>query len=182
MVPTDPPPGALTRAEIEEFWDSWLDINRKVEAAGDWRPMAEWYAAAMTHLVAKLTPETFPLNRFHFVNVYELYDAPRPVGAHPALALEDHFGLRRTNGSPKPAFHVLRSIIAGELALDLASVPAATPPAYWKLARWGRGLHARLAGLPASTAAAEPLVLETVVPALAHDPAHAPAGEQAARP
>ncbi|MEP9364050.1 hypothetical protein ABLE68_13865 [Nocardioides sp. CN2-186] len=39
----------LTRAEIEEFWATWLDINRKVEATGDWRPMAEWYAEDATY-------------------------------------------------------------------------------------------------------------------------------------
>lgn len=39
----------LTRAEIEEFWDSWLDINRRAEASGDWRPMAEWYAEDATY-------------------------------------------------------------------------------------------------------------------------------------
>ena len=40
---------ALTRAEIEEFWDSWLDINRKAETSGDWRVMAEWYAEDATY-------------------------------------------------------------------------------------------------------------------------------------
>lgn len=40
---TDPTP-ALTRAEIEEFWDSWLDINRQAERTGDWRVMADHYA------------------------------------------------------------------------------------------------------------------------------------------
>ncbi len=39
----------LTRAEIEEFWETWLDINRKAEASGDWRPMAEWYAEDATY-------------------------------------------------------------------------------------------------------------------------------------
>ena len=39
----------LSRAEIEEFWATWLDINRKVEASGDWRPMAEWYAEDATY-------------------------------------------------------------------------------------------------------------------------------------
>ena len=34
----------LTRAEIDEFWESWLQVNRDCEATGDWRPMAEWYA------------------------------------------------------------------------------------------------------------------------------------------
>jgi hypothetical protein len=40
---------ALTRTEIEEFWDSWLDINRRAEASGDWRVMAEWYAEDATY-------------------------------------------------------------------------------------------------------------------------------------
>uniref|UniRef100_UPI001C7FB479 hypothetical protein n=1 Tax=Nocardioides pelophilus TaxID=2172019 RepID=UPI001C7FB479 len=35
---------SLTRAEIEEFWDSWLAINREAERTGDWRVMADWYA------------------------------------------------------------------------------------------------------------------------------------------
>jgi hypothetical protein len=47
---------ALSRAEIEEFWDSWLDINRKAEASGDWRVMAEWYAEDATY-GWMLTPE-----------------------------------------------------------------------------------------------------------------------------
>jgi hypothetical protein len=43
MVSTSPTAG-LSRAEIEEFWDSWLAINREAERTGDWRVMAEWYA------------------------------------------------------------------------------------------------------------------------------------------
>lgn len=39
----------LTRVEIEEFWESWLDINRKAEQSGDWRVMAEWYAEDATY-------------------------------------------------------------------------------------------------------------------------------------
>lgn len=35
---------SLTRAEIEEFWESWLEINREAERTGDWRVMAEAYA------------------------------------------------------------------------------------------------------------------------------------------
>ena len=41
--------GDLTRAEIEEFWDSWLAINREAERTGDWRVMAEWYAEDATY-------------------------------------------------------------------------------------------------------------------------------------
>jgi hypothetical protein len=39
----------LTRAEIEEFWETWLDINREAERSGDWRVMAEWYAEDATY-------------------------------------------------------------------------------------------------------------------------------------
>ena len=39
----------LSRAELEEFWDSWLAINRRAEESGDWRVMAEWYAEDATY-------------------------------------------------------------------------------------------------------------------------------------
>jgi hypothetical protein len=34
----------FNRAELEEFWESWLEINREAERTGDWRVMAEHYA------------------------------------------------------------------------------------------------------------------------------------------
>ncbi|WKN47417.1 hypothetical protein [Nocardioides sp. Arc9.136] len=34
----------LTRAELEEFWDGWLAVNREAERLGDWRVLAEEYA------------------------------------------------------------------------------------------------------------------------------------------
>ena len=39
----------LSRAEIEEFWESWLDVNRRAETSGDWRIMADWYAEDATY-------------------------------------------------------------------------------------------------------------------------------------
>ena len=47
---------SLTRDEIEEFWETWLDINRQAEKSGDWRVMAEWYAEDATY-GWMLTPE-----------------------------------------------------------------------------------------------------------------------------
>ena len=47
---------SLTRAEIEEFWESWLDVNRQAERSGDWRVMADWYAEDATY-GWMLTPE-----------------------------------------------------------------------------------------------------------------------------
>ena len=40
---------SITRAEIEEFWDSWLEVNRKAEEIGDWTILAEWYAEDATY-------------------------------------------------------------------------------------------------------------------------------------
>jgi hypothetical protein len=40
---------SLTRAEIEEFWGSWLEVNRAAERIGDWRIMADWYAEDATY-------------------------------------------------------------------------------------------------------------------------------------
>jgi hypothetical protein len=40
---------SLTRAEIEEFWETWLQVNRDAEKSGDWRVMADWYAEDATY-------------------------------------------------------------------------------------------------------------------------------------
>jgi hypothetical protein len=40
---------SLTRAEIDEFWETWLEVNREAERIGDWRIMAEWYAEDATY-------------------------------------------------------------------------------------------------------------------------------------
>ena len=40
---------SFTRMEIEEFWDSWLEVNRKAEEIGDWSILAEWYAEDATY-------------------------------------------------------------------------------------------------------------------------------------
>lgn len=40
---------SLTRAEIDEFWENWLQANRDVEQTGDWRPLAEWFAEDATY-------------------------------------------------------------------------------------------------------------------------------------
>ena len=39
----------LSRSEIEEFWDSWLAINRKAEKIRDWRIVADHYALDGTY-------------------------------------------------------------------------------------------------------------------------------------
>jgi hypothetical protein len=40
---------SLNRAEIEEFWDTWLEVNREAERTGDWTIMADWYAEDATY-------------------------------------------------------------------------------------------------------------------------------------
>jgi hypothetical protein len=39
----------LSRAEIDAFWETWLDVNRRAEESGDWRVMADWYAEDATY-------------------------------------------------------------------------------------------------------------------------------------
>ncbi|MBW8752494.1 MAG: hypothetical protein JF565_13885 [Propionibacteriales bacterium] len=48
-VSTSSTTGGFSRAEIEEFWDSWLDINREAERRGEWGIMADWYAEDATY-------------------------------------------------------------------------------------------------------------------------------------
>ena len=39
----------LTRAELEAFWETWLEVNREAERIGDWKIMADWYAENATY-------------------------------------------------------------------------------------------------------------------------------------
>ena len=48
-VSTSSTSGDLSRADIEDFWDSWLAINREAERIGDWRIMADHYALDATY-------------------------------------------------------------------------------------------------------------------------------------
>ena len=40
---------AFTRDEIDEFWQSWLEVNREAERRGDWKIMADHYAEDATY-------------------------------------------------------------------------------------------------------------------------------------
>ena len=37
------------RDEIEEFWQRWLDANRRAEETKDWKPLADFYAEDATY-------------------------------------------------------------------------------------------------------------------------------------
>jgi hypothetical protein len=102
--------------------------------------MAAWYAAALPH-VARLLAGQAGGGPAPWINVYELFDAPRPVGGGGLLAIEDHFGLLRRDGGRKAAYGVLRAITRGEPITPppLARVRA---PRYWRWGGWLRGLVA----------------------------------------
>lgn len=38
-----------TRAELEKFWESWLEANRVAERTKDWGPLADFYAEDCTY-------------------------------------------------------------------------------------------------------------------------------------
>ena len=40
---------SFTRAELEEWVQSWLQANKDCEKAGDWRPLADFYATDATY-------------------------------------------------------------------------------------------------------------------------------------
>jgi hypothetical protein len=40
---------AFDRAELDEFWQRWLDANRKAQDAGDWSILAEFYTPAASY-------------------------------------------------------------------------------------------------------------------------------------
>jgi hypothetical protein len=128
--------------------------------------MARWYARALVRLGEKLTKTHFPHNQDHWVNLYELFDPLQPVGGHPLLVIEDHFGLVRCDYTRKPAFEVVKAAFAG--TLEAEPLPwKHREPLYWRLARWGRALDSRLRPAPAYAP-----MLERVVPlAQASEPA-----------
>lgn len=40
---------SVTRAQMETFWDVWLEANRQAEQGSDWSLLAEWYAEDATY-------------------------------------------------------------------------------------------------------------------------------------
>jgi hypothetical protein len=97
----------------------------------------------------------FPHNTCHWVNLYELFDPLQELAGHPVLAIENHFGLIRKDFTRKPAFDAVKLAIAGQYGTLAAPWPD-REPFYWRVARWGRALDARLRPQP---------VLEKVIPA-----------------
>lgn len=138
--------------------DGPVKLGKVFPGERDAGTMAAWYARALLEVTARLSPERFPHNRVSWINLYELFDPLRPLGGHPVMQIEDHFGLVTCTYERKPAFEVVRAAIAGTLSPELARWPHRTPW-YWHLARWGRALDARLRPAPVFTPA-----LEAVVP------------------
>ena len=40
---------SFPRAQLEEWVERWLQVNRDAEAAGDWKPMADFYTEDATY-------------------------------------------------------------------------------------------------------------------------------------
>jgi hypothetical protein len=107
--------------------------------------MAAWYAAALPYVAERLQQPALAGNRTRWVNVYELFDAPQPVGGGGVLALEDHFGLVRLDGSLKPAFYVLQAVARGE-EVPTPALERRLAPRYWRLGSWLRRQEAARSG------------------------------------
>jgi hypothetical protein len=72
--------------------------------------MARWYQQALPHLLDRLVLRV-PEGAKPWLNLYELLDPPPQPERHPVLRLEDHFGLVRRDGTVKPAFEVVQSLL-----------------------------------------------------------------------
>ncbi len=79
--------------------------------------MEAWYAEALPFLADRMRPDRWPHNRLHVVNAYELQDPPSEsiLGGehHEVVGIEYHFGLLRSDRSPKTAYRVFQDVAAG---------------------------------------------------------------------
>ncbi|MBM3270153.1 MAG: family 1 glycosylhydrolase [Candidatus Sericytochromatia bacterium] len=107
--------------------------------------MADWYAHALPHVAARVGPESLPDQDFHLINLYELIDAePDSIGGRSDLVdIEYHFGLLRCDASPKPAFDVVREIVAGRPVPATKADWGRSGPmqVYLEASRMSRGFH-----------------------------------------
>ncbi len=107
--------------------------------------MADWYAHALPHVAALVGPAALPDQHLHMINLYELVDAePDSINARMDLVdIEYHFGLLRHDTTAKPAFEVVRDVVAGRAALAAETAWARTGPmqVYLEASRMSRGLH-----------------------------------------
>ncbi len=107
--------------------------------------MADWYAHALPHVADQIGPEALPGQAVHMINLYELVDAaPDSInGSLDLVDIEYHFGLLRHDGTPKPAFDVVKKVIAGDTAPANADAWGRSGPLqiYMEASRMSRGLH-----------------------------------------
>jgi hypothetical protein len=122
-----------------------LKLGRFFPGERDEGSMARWYGQALPAIQEALT--RFPYNRCTWINLYELFDPLVALQGHPALAVENHFGLVTRDYARKPAFAVVQAAIAGTLTADPLPWPTRAPW-YWALARLGRRVDARLRPAP----------------------------------
>ncbi|MEB3236187.1 MAG: hypothetical protein VKO64_00990 [Candidatus Sericytochromatia bacterium] len=93
--------------------------------------MARWYAAALPRLENLVGPAALPDQDLHVVNLYELVDPPRAIAHGGLVAIENHFGLLRADGQPKPAWEACRAFLAGAAAGERPVVARGTGPLSW---------------------------------------------------
>ncbi|MEB3297987.1 MAG: hypothetical protein VKO21_00690 [Candidatus Sericytochromatia bacterium] len=99
--------------------------------AHDEDAMARWLALAVPRLARLAGPAALPDQDLHVVNLYELVDPPRPIALEGLVAIENHFGLLRADGTPKPAFHVFRDVMHADAEPEGSAPPLGSGPLRW---------------------------------------------------
>lgn len=107
--------------------------------------MADWYAHALPHVATRIGPRGLPDQAIHVINLYELIDAaPDSINASMDLVdIEYHFGLLRYDGTPKPAYDVVKRIVSGEISPANGTAWGRSGPLqiYMEASRMSRGFH-----------------------------------------
>ena len=87
---------AFPREELEEMMRRWLAANKAAEAAGDWKPMAEFYTAdaeytwnlGPTEEFIALCHEVF---RHHKASAQAALDNTRKIEVEPLPLFQENF-------------------------------------------------------------------------------------------
>jgi hypothetical protein len=107
--------------------------------------MATWYGRALEQAAQVLSAANLQSKIPPSVNLYELIDphSNSIAGSSSLVDIEYYFGLLRRDGTPKPAFEVVKQAIAGNLKAATKGTRVHSGPLqiYMEASKISRGFH-----------------------------------------